>query len=75
MSTEIIKNKKLLSSIADRYGTPLYVYDKQRIHDNVTTLSNALSKSFDNFHILNNNKTGSAPLITVPPTNNSPHVI
>ena len=58
---EIIKNKKLLSSIADRYGTPLYVYDKQRIHDNVATLSNALSKSFDNFHICYAIKSNSNP--------------
>ena len=48
---ELIKNKKLFSEITEKHGTPLYIYDRQRIHENVTKLSNALSNSFENFHI------------------------
>ena len=58
---EIIKDKKLLSSIADKHGTPLYVYDKHRIEENVLNLSSALSKSFENFHICYAIKSNSNP--------------
>ena len=58
---EIIKDKKLLSGIADLYGTPSYVYDKDRIKENVARLSNALSKNFENFHICYAIKSNSNP--------------
>lgn len=58
---EIIKDKKLLSGIADLHGTPSYVYDKDRIKENVARLSNALSKNFENFHICYAIKSNSNP--------------
>ena len=58
---EIIKDKKLLSGIADLHGTPSYVYDKDRIKENVVRLSNALSKNFENFHICYAIKSNSNP--------------
>ena len=58
---EIIKDKKLLSGIADLHGTPSYVYDKDRIKKNVARLSNALSKNFENFHICYAIKSNSNP--------------
>ena len=58
---ELIKNKKLFSEITEKHGTPLYIYDRQRIHENVTKLSNALSNSFENFHICYAIKSNSNP--------------
>ena len=58
---ELIKDKKLLSGIADLHGTPSYVYDKDRIKKNVARLSNALSKNFENFHICYAIKSNSNP--------------
>ena len=57
----LIKNKKLFSEITEKHGTPLYIYDRQRIHENVTKLSNALSNSFEKFHICYAIKSNSNP--------------
>ena len=38
-------------TLAKEYGTPLYVYNKQRIIDNFTAIKNAFQKHTDNFRI------------------------
>jgi len=58
---KLIINEELLSSIAKKYGTPLYVYSQQRIEDNITNLNNALSASFEKFHICYAIKSNSNP--------------
>lgn len=58
---KLIINEELLSSIAKKYGTPLYVYSQQRIEDNITKLNNALSASFEKFHICYAIKSNSNP--------------
>ncbi|SVD49867.1 uncharacterized protein METZ01_LOCUS402721 [marine metagenome] len=40
----LIENKPLLESIAEKYGTPLYLYSGDRIKNNLDHLSTALNK-------------------------------
>lgn len=43
----IIKDKSLLSAIAEKYGTPLYIYSEERLIENVNKINSALSNNFD----------------------------
>ncbi|MFQ6615589.1 MAG: diaminopimelate decarboxylase [Fidelibacterota bacterium] len=47
----LIMNKDLLESLAETHSTPLYVYDRNRLRDNVIRLDRALSESFKNYTI------------------------
>ena len=50
-------------TLAKEYGTPLYVYNKQRIIDNFTAIKNAFQKHTDNFRIHYAMKANSNPEI------------
>ena len=47
----LISNQGLLESIANKYGTPLYVYSENRLKENINKLSSAIGNSFDNHQI------------------------
>ena len=44
----LISNQGLLESIANKYGTPLYVYSENRLKEYINKLSSAIGNSFDN---------------------------
>ena len=43
----LIENKPLLESIAEEYGTPLYLYSGDRIKNNLDRLSTSLNDHFE----------------------------
>ena len=47
----IISNKDFLEQLATEFGTPLYVYDGERLKQNITRLNDALSRSFHHYKI------------------------
>ena len=49
--SELLSQTKFLENIADQYGTPLYVYSKSRLEENINRLFNAINKSFNNYQI------------------------
>ena len=59
----IVNNRSLLKSLSSKYGTPLYIYDKKQLIDNITSIHDALLKSFDSFHICYTIKANSNPNI------------
>ena len=47
----VVNNKSLLTSIAQKYGTPFYLYSGDRIKNNLQHLSGALNDHFQkNYH-------------------------
>lgn len=56
-----IKNKFLLSAIADEYGSPLYIYSEERLIENVNKINSALNNNFDSYHICYTIKANSNP--------------
>ncbi|GAB4189508.1 MAG: diaminopimelate decarboxylase [Calditrichia bacterium] len=56
-------NRDLYQDLASRYGTPLYVYDKQKIQENIYKLKSAISTYFDDFRIQYPIKANSNPHI------------
>ena len=58
---KIISNSDLMKSLAKEYGTPLYIYDADRIKNNVLVLEKGLSKYFHKFHICYAIKSNSNP--------------
>lgn len=49
--TSLIRDRQTLESLADRFSTPLYVYDGNRLKENVIRLDRALSASFHKYTI------------------------
>lgn len=58
---DLVQNRPLLSSLADKFGTPLYIYSGNRLRQNVGRLNNALEKACDAFHICYAVKANSNP--------------
>ena len=58
---ELFKDIDIMSSIAQSYGTPSYVYKKDRIEHNVNRLKNTLSTYFHKSHICYAVKANSNP--------------
>jgi len=58
---ELIKNTDLMANIANTYGTPSYIYVKDRIDHNVGRLENALASHFNRHHICYAIKANSNP--------------
>jgi|TARA_B110000495_G_scaffold5183_1_gene3866 diaminopimelate decarboxylase len=58
---DLIKNKPLFDTLADQYGTPLYIYSKERLVHNINLLKKALNDYFDSFHICYTIKANSNP--------------
>ena len=46
---KLISDKKLLGSIAQEYGTPVYIYSQQRIEENVSNLKMHFRLTLINF--------------------------
>ena len=58
---DLVKNKPLFKSLADQFGTPFYLYSKDRLIQNIKTLDNALNENFDAYHICYAVKANSNP--------------
>ncbi|MBL7009665.1 MAG: diaminopimelate decarboxylase [Candidatus Marinimicrobia bacterium] len=58
---ELIKDSELMSSIAQSYGTPSYIYEKGQIENNVKRLKNTLATYFEKSHICYAVKANSNP--------------
>ena len=58
---DLIQKKDLFESLADQFGTPLYIYSKQRLVHNITRIKSSLSKYFDSYHICYTIKANSNP--------------
>ncbi|MDQ3075658.1 MAG: diaminopimelate decarboxylase [bacterium] len=54
-------NNVSVSSIAEKYGTPVFVYDEARIRENYRRLEKAFSSKYDNFKIYYSVKANSNP--------------
>ncbi|HBR87229.1 MAG TPA: diaminopimelate decarboxylase [Candidatus Marinimicrobia bacterium] len=59
----IVKNEPLLSSIAEEYGTPLYIYSAERLVANLKRIKMALDNNFDAYHICYTIKANSNPAL------------
>ena len=59
-----LANKDLFKNIANKYGTPCYLYDKDRLVHNLNNLENALKENFEKYHICYSAKA-----------NNNPHLL
>ncbi len=57
----LLKNKPLFESIADQFGTPVFVYSKDRLIQNINRLDKALNDNFDAYHICYTIKANSNP--------------
>ncbi len=60
---ELINNETLFSFLAKKYGTPLYIYDKNQLIENINKIYLALASNFDDFHICYTIKANSNPSI------------
>ena len=56
-----LANKDLFKDIANKYGTPCYLYDRDRLVDNLNNLDNALKENFEKYHICYSAKANSNP--------------
>ncbi len=57
----LVENYPLITDIADSFGTPVYIYSKERLIENSQRLFNALSSHFESFHICYAIKANSNP--------------
>ena len=57
----LIRNKELMASLANTYGTPTYVYDYLRLKHNLNALDKSLSQHFNKYHICYAVKSNSNP--------------
>ena len=48
---DLLQNKDLFESLADEFGTPLYIYSKQRLIHNITRIESSFLQNFDSYHI------------------------
>ncbi len=60
----LLKNETLFDSLAHQYGTPLFIYSKERLLNNINVLNLSLKNNFDSYHICYTVKA-----------NNNPHLI
>ena len=56
-----LAKKDLFKDIANKFGTPCYLYDRNRLVDNLNNLNNALKENFKNYHICYSAKANSNP--------------
>ena len=59
----LISDQILFSNVAKLYGTPTYVYDKNQLVKNITSINNALINNFQKFQICYTIKANSNPAI------------
>ena len=57
----LIKDKHLLESLAKEYGTPLYLYDKKQLVQNINDMDKVLDKCFKKYRICYTIKANSNP--------------
>ena len=57
----LIKDKPLLESLAKKYGTPLYLYDKKQLVKNINGMDKVLGKYFNKYRICYTIKANSNP--------------
>ena len=57
----LIKDKPLLESLAKKYGTPLYLYDKKQLVMNISDMDKVLGKYFKRYRICYTIKANSNP--------------
>ena len=57
----LIKDKPLLESLAKKYGTPLYLYDKKQLVKNINGMDKVLGKYFKKYRICYTIKANSNP--------------
>lgn len=60
---DLLHNKDLFESLADEFGTPLYIYSKQRLIHNITRIESSFLQNFDSYHICYTIKANSNPHI------------
>lgn len=49
--TSLVQDTETVEGLADRFSTPLYAYDGNRLRQNVTRFDRALSASFQKYAI------------------------
>ena len=59
----LISDQILFSNVAKLYGTPTYIYDKNQLVKNITSINNALINNFQKFQICYTIKANSNPAI------------
>ena len=58
---DLLRKKQLFDFLADQYGTPLYIYSKERLIHNIDLLDKTLNDNFDSYHICYTIKANSNP--------------
>lgn len=58
-----INNQILFQSLAKKFGTPLYVYDKNQLVSNIKSIDGSLKKHFEKYHICYTIKANNNPNI------------
>ena len=56
-----LKNRDLFESLAEEFGTPLYVYNQDRLVQNINMINKGLAENFDAYHICYTIKANSNP--------------
>ena len=62
-NNRLLCDRVALDDLADRHGTPMYVYSAQRIRQNVTRLTAAFDRHYPNFKLYFAVKANSNPSI------------
>ena len=59
----LVKDKEFLLSLSEKNGTPLFVYDKTIMQDNLLSVDKALKSNFDDYHICYTIKANNNPMV------------
>ena len=59
----LVESRLLIESLAKKYSTPLYIYDKKRLIQNIVSIDNSLKNNFRKYQIFYTIKANSNPSI------------
>ena len=60
---KLVRSESLIESVAKKYGTPLYIYDKNQLKKNISSIDSSLKKNFSRYQIFYTIKANSNPSI------------
>lgn len=60
---KLVKSESLIELLAKKYGTPLYVYDKKQLIQNIVSIDKSLKNNFKKYQIFYTIKANSNPSI------------
>ena len=60
---KLVRSESLIESLAKKYSTPLYIYDKNQLLKNITSIDSSLNNNFSKYQIFYTIKANSNPSI------------